>query len=305
MTKATSIIVVLYHSDEVIKPCLDSIAKQDLRDYEVILVDNYASDRDRSGLMSRWPDLIFIENATNVGYAKAVNQGIDCSNGKFALCLNDDVTLEPGFLSHMLKAIKTDNKIASIQPKVLKSDGKHIDSIGIFLSGLRRFYDIGSGCLDGTDFDKERLVFGACASAVLYRREALEDIKEGAEYFDEDFFCVAEDVDLSWRMQNRGWKAMYSPDARCVHAGGISRKNSRLLRYYSFRNRYFMMLKNEPPSALLKFLAIFLIYDLWRNLYMMVVSPGYFLKAFYEVMRTAPKMLRKRAQKEHQGEIIR
>lgn len=301
--KAISVIVVSYNWSEQVIACLDSILAQDFQDYELTIVDNSPEGIVNAALRTRYPNALLIENRKNYGYCKALNQGIKQSSGRFILCLNDDVTLQANFISSVYAAIEQDKKIGAVQPKVLKPDRRHIDTAGIFLSGFRRFYDIGSGKLDGELFDRPRFVFGACDAAVLYRKEALDDIKQGQEYFDEDFFCIVEDVDLSWRMQKKGWRTLYYPQAACVHKGGISRKKGPFRQYLVLRNRYLMLLKNESLPGFLRFPFIFLFYDLWRNLGMLITNPLFFLKANYELFRLSGRMLGKRKLAKHEKRV--
>lgn len=289
-----SIILVTHNSTGHIDHCLDSIFAQGFNDYELTVIDNASKDETKSILKNRYPDIPLIENAQNYGYAKALNQGITKANAKFILCLNDDIKLNADFLANIHKAIKTNESIAAVQPKVFKPGEEKIDTTGIRLSFSRRFYDAGNDETDRIEFAKQRYVFGASAAAALYRKEALESVKQADEYFDEDFFCIAEDVDISWRLQKKGWKTLYYPDAACIHSGGISRNNNDISQYYSMRNRYLMMLKNESLLGLFRFPIIFFIYDLWRNLYMLIINTRYFLKAIYEIIRLSSKMMKKR-----------
>jgi len=293
--KAISIILVTYNSSAHIESCLDSIFAQDFKDYEVLVIDNASEDKARAILGNMYPNITLIKNPVNYGFSKALNQGIAKASGKFILCLNNDIKLQNNFLKSIYKAIDRHEKIGAVQPVVFKTDGKTIDTTGISLSFLRRFYDVGKGKMYGGRFTEQQYIFGACAAAALYRREALESVKHSnGEYFDEDFFCIAEDVDISWRMQNKGWKILYCPEAVCIHFGGISRRNDKINQYFSMRNRYLTILKNESFLGFLKFFIIFFIYDLWRNLYMSIVNPKYFLKALSEIMKLLPKILEKR-----------
>jgi len=289
-----SIVLVTHNSGTYIEVCLDSIFAQDFKAYEVIVIDNASEDITKAILKKKYPDIILKENMQNYGYSKALNQGIAMAEGSYILCLNDDIKLDSGFLVNIHDAIETENDIAAVQPKVIKPDGR-IDTTGIYLSALRRFYDIGKGEIDGCKLTKQRYVFGACAAAVLYRKEALDSVRHSkGEYFDEDFFCIAEDVDISWRMQKKGWHILYCPEAVCVHTGGVSRSHNDISQYFSMRNRFLMIIKNESLWGFLRLPLVFLVYDLWRNLYMLLVNPEYFFKSFYEILKLSPKMLKKR-----------
>ena len=289
-----SAIVVTYNSASRIKNSLGSISNQGRKDIEVIVVDNNSEDGTKELVKNTYSNVRLIENIKNYGYSYALNRGIEKASGRYIFCLNDDIVLEDKFIEKMVEAITQGPEIGAVQPKVFQYDGETIDSAGIYLSFLRRFHDIGHGRKDSERFSRQREVFGACAAAVLYRRKALESIKIENEYFDEDFFCIAEDVDLSWRLRNKGWKTIYCPEATCVHTGGISRRKYKFNRYLSLRNRYLMILKNESLFGFLRYPIIFIAYDLWRTTYMLAVNPFYFFKATYEAIKLSPKFIQKR-----------
>ncbi len=288
-----SIVLVTYNSQDCIESCLDSVFTQDFKDYEIIVVDNASEDKTVQILKNEYQSSALIENKKNYYLSKALNQGITVSKGDFILVMNDDIILKKGFLENIYSAVKGNAVVAAVQPKVLKPDEKTADTLGINLSFFRRFSDIGRDEI-AADFNKQKYIFGASAAACLYRRQALELVKQNGEYFDEDFLCISEDVDLSWRLHKKGWRILYWPLAACVHRGGISRKKCKFAQYLSMRNRYLMILKNESLFGFLSFPVIFVIYDLWRNLYMIFTNTGYFFKAAREVIMLAPKMIKKR-----------
>jgi len=292
--KKISIILVTHNSAGYIGPCLDSIFSQDFKDYEIIVIDNASDDKTAHIIKNEYPGILFLENKENAGPSKARNQGIAKAEGKFILCLDHDVKLHNNFLTNIYNAVKAGEDIGAIQPKVLMADGHTIYSAGIRISPLRRFCDIGSGKKNGDKFNTHRDVFGVSAAAALYRRQALESIKQAGEYFDEDFFYFFEDVDISWRLQKKGWRILYAPQAQCLHTAGRSRRQDKISQYLSMRNRYLLLFKNVSLSGLLRLPFIFLFYDLWRNLFMLITNPKYFLRASLEVVKLSPKMLKKR-----------
>ena len=292
--KKISIIITTHNSARHIGPCLDSIFSQSFKDHEIIVIDNASEDTTREIARNKYPGIILIENNMNYGISKAWNQGIARAQGNYICCINDDVRLESDFLAKIYRAIEGDASVGAVQPKVLQPDGRHMDTAGITLSFLRRFYDIGSGQENGNGYDIKKYIFGACDAAVIYRRKALAAVRQAGEYFDEDFFCLVEDVDLSWRMQKAGWKALYCPDAICTHYRGLSRKRNAFTQYLNMRNRYLMILKNESALGFLRFLFVFLAYDIWRMLYMAAVHPRYCLKALVDTLRLSPRMAEKR-----------
>ena len=292
--KTISIVLVTYNAQHYIESCLDSIFKQGFREYEIIVIDNASQDTPKSLIKNRYIDITLIENRENFGACYARNQGIRKAKGEFILFLDHDVILLNNFLKKIYQAIESNYNIGAAGAKILLNDKKTIYSAGIHFSWLWRFSDIGSGKIDSPKFNHRKFVFGVSQAAALYRREALESIRQGEEYFDKDFFYFFEDVDVCWRLQKKGWKILYTPEAECLHIAGRSRNKDRVSQYLCMRNRYLMIIKNESPFGLLRFSIVFFVYDFWRNLFMVMINPWYFLKGLFEVARLVPKMIRKR-----------
>ncbi|MBM3245491.1 MAG: glycosyltransferase family 2 protein [Candidatus Omnitrophica bacterium] len=289
-----SIVLVAYNPTAHLASCLDSIFIQKFSHYKIIAVDNTPNGEASRLIRSHYPGVELIENRKNVGPSMARNQGIARSDGEFILCLDDDVILQEHFLSNIYDKINADMHLGAVQPKILMMDKKTIYSAGIRVSFLRRFCDIGSGRQDNGEYNNQKAVFGASSAAVIYRRKALESIRQEGEYFDSDLFYLFEDVDLSWRLQKKGWQIMYYPEASCYHRGGGSRSKNNFSQYLCFRNRYLILAKNDSFTGFLRLLAAFVVYDLWRGLSMLFLNTGYFFRACYELAVYLPKMLKKR-----------
>jgi len=289
-----SIIIPTLNEENYLPFLLESIKYQDFKDYEIIVVDNGSKDDTLPIIKSKYSNIILSCNLKNLGPCKARNQGIDKTNSKFILCLDYDVKLLDNFLTNIYKAIEERDDIGAVGSKILMLDGKIIYSAGIYFSYLWRFHDIGDTKIDAPAFGHKRYVAGVSTAAVIYRREALETIKQDGGYFDEDFFYLFEDVDVSWRLRKMGWKILYTPDATCLHVSGKSRKKDKFSQYLSIRNRYLTIIKNESLFNLSRLFVIFFIYDLWRNILMLITNAEYFLKACYETAMLSKKMFKKR-----------
>jgi len=149
-----------------------------------------------------------------------------------------------------------------------------------------------SGKDDGMAFDSVQEIFGPCAAAALYRRQVFDDIRNAEGVFDNRFFFLVEDFDVAWRAKRKGWKAYYVPQAVCLHYRSSSGHKSKFKQYLSFRNRYFLILKNARFKELVYFIPFFIIYDIPRILYLLCVNP-YTLKGIREVFEMR-KLCRKR-----------
>lgn len=267
-----SIVIITFNSLEFINSCLASIFKQDCQDIEIIVVDNDSRDGTADFVRSNYPRVTLIENKRNLGPARARNQGIEIASGDWAITLDCDIVLEKNFFAEITGAIKISApEVGMIQPKILNSDKKTIFSCGIYLSWLKRFYDIGKGKLDQGQFNKPAYIFGNCSATAVYRRETLEDIREETGYFDERFFFLAEDVDLAWRAQRKCWKALYYPGAISYHKGNSSSFNKLQRQFLCWRNRKLLLKKNKLNVFTLALIA--LIYDLPRLFSLFLFNP--------------------------------
>ena len=141
----------------------------------------------------------------------------------------------------------------------------------------------------------------------MYRRSALEAVKIGDEYLDEDFFMYKEDVDLSWRFQLFGFNCWYFPKAVAFHGRGTgvierrtirqifkNRRNlSKFQRFYSFRNQHLMNFKNTPIATYLRYFPQILSRDISSTLYAIIYEPFQF-KAMFQYFKILPSTLKKR-----------
>lgn len=285
-----SIIIVGHNAGGYLPGCLESIHKQTYKDFEVIFINNGSIDATIDVLRS-YPAVSIISNRENRGFCFANNQGIKLAKGEYVLTLNSDVILDKDFLLELKRAIKCD-ETGLFAAKILNSDGKAIDSAGLVLSRFYRFFDRGNGEKDTGQYDDKLDIFGPCAAAALYKREMLEDIKHNGEYFDEDFFFLVEDFDISWRALQKGWKARFVPRAICYHSRNSTNFNSKFRQYLSFRNRFSMLLKNRAVN--MKYSIIFIFYDIPRIISMLFTN-RYAFRALCETIKLAPRMRRKGA----------
>jgi len=269
-----SLIVLTFNSRAYIKDCLDSILTQRCKDFEVIVVDNGSKDGTTAFIRTNYPGVILVKNKENLAQSIARNQGIEIARGEWLLAMDCDVRLEENFVGRLVEAAKhISSEVGMIQPKILYPDKLRIFSAGIFISPLKRFYDIGRGKSDSGRFNSPGYVFGACSAAALYRRRMLDDIKDVWGYFDERLFFLLEDADLSWRAQEAGWKAWFYPHLACYHYGNSSRTSKKLRQYLCWKNRYTIL--NKHKLSKLKLFIISICYDIPRAIFLFFTNPYY------------------------------
>jgi len=250
-----SVTIVTYNSGRFIKRCLESVLAQRFANKEIIVIDNASTDG-TVDILEQFEDRCqIIYNDENIGFAAAQNQAILTSSGEWVLTLNPDVLLLPNFIQALVDAGQFDAKVGSVCGKLLAilasfdlPDKPLVDSTGIYFTPNLRHLDRGSQEVDNGHYLQHEYVFCATAAAALYRRQMIEDISLGDEFFDPDFFVYREDADVAWRAQLMGWSCIYTPHARGYHVRNVLPGNRRALppviNMHSVKNRFLMRMKN-------------------------------------------------------------
>lgn len=292
-----SVLILNYNGAKFIEACLNSVLAQDYPKMQVIVIDNNSQDDSLALAGSVAPRAEILANKENLGFAQAMNLGIDYSAGEFIITLNVDVTLEPDFVSELVAVAKRDGRIGSVSGKVYRMKNTKpltIDTTGHVIFKNRLFTDRGDNLPDTGQFDREEEIFGTCAGASLYRRAMLADVAVNGEYFDAAFFMFLEDTDLNWRAQLRGWKSLYVPAAVAHHyRGGIAVRKTKLVELHNYKNRYFMLLKNDSFFSILKYLPHFIVTDTLKSGALLLRCPSALL-GWGSVFKNLPNMIQKR-----------
>lgn len=298
-----SINILTYNGESLIEDCLQSVLDQTYENLEILVIDNASTDKTVEKI--RNSPIRIIKNKENLGFAAGHNLGIRESKGEYVLCLNQDVVLDKNFVKYAIEAMEKDNPIGSVQGKLYKH-GKILDTTGLTALKNRRFINRGQGEEDKNQYHAGE-IFGVDGAAPVYRRDALEDTKIINEYFDEDFFCYKEDIDLAWRMRLYGWKAVYEPRAIAYHLRGAGdsavrkpmaiirerKKISRLAKFYSFKNQRLMQIKNEVSSLFFRDFFSILIKEIGAWFYVLFFE-HYTWKAIRELFKQVPNAWKKR-----------
>ena len=275
-TQSVSIIIVTAGKNSHTQACLDSVRQQAYAPLSAILIDNSLNSNFLKSLNFDRNFFKVFSPPRNLFYCDGLNKGIAMSTGEFILCLNDDVTLKRDFIQQAVRGFLIDKRIGMVSGKIMRLDGRSIDSTGLCLTLARTAKERGYGLKDSGQFDQADYIFGVNGAVAFYRRTMLEDIKEGQLYFDSGFRMFYEDLDIAWRAQNHGWKGYYLPSALAYHARGLSVRtnkglNKKAARLYLsdelhldlIKNRYLTIIKNESLAGFFLHLPFILIYDLF------------------------------------------
>jgi GT2 family glycosyltransferase len=230
-----STVIVNYKSRRVLLDCLASL-ELDAAGYEheTVVVVNDPSDGTLEEIARRFPRVRGIANAENVGFARAVNQGIAATTGAYVVILNPDCFIEQGSLTALIGYLRAHPRTGVVGPRMIGRDGKLQYSARAFpdpFTFLFNRYSLLTRIFPGNRFSRRYLLSdwdhasvrpvdwlsGAC---LMVRRSAIDQVGP----MDEMYFMFNEDVDWCRRMKQGGWDVVYVPEAMIHHDIGASRR---------------------------------------------------------------------------------
>lgn len=287
-----SILLVNYNGRAHLEECLGSLEAQTFRDFEIVLVDNGSVDGSLDFVRSRFPAVRLVDAGANLGFAGGNNLGLSHCRGEWIFFLNNDTRVEPDALANLARAIAVhpSHRVFAAfmlnyrDPSLVDNAGEVIYANGI-MSGFAR--------MPAALFDTPREAVGVCGGAAVFARAVLDEIGG----FDDDFFLLFEDVDLSQRARHNGERILFLPDVRIHHKGSatIGGALGRIEVHYTSRNYLPMLVKTFPAVTLLK-MTPGILYGLALRL-VQVTRNGRFIlfaRGMLHGMKTLPSALRKR-----------
>ena len=234
------IIVLNWNRKEDTLATIESLAEVTYPNFETVVVDNGSSDDSVAAVRTRFPELEVIETGENLGFAQGNNVGLRHARQRgadYALLLNNDVTVAPDFLNHLLKVIDADPSIGVVGPTIYYFDlpdtiwsaGGRID----WTSG--KSFMLGIDERPGDDEYITREVDFVSGCALLARISALEKAGD----LDARFFMYYEETEWCVRIRRAGYRILHVPQAKIWHKIQPSdgRADSPAVHYYMVRNR--------------------------------------------------------------------
>jgi len=254
--KETAVVILNYNGRNLLETYLPSVVKHS-QQAEVVIIDNASTDESIKFLTEFYPTLQIVSLDKNLGYAGGYNQGLKFLNNKNFLLLNSDVEVTENWLNPILDFYHSHEKVGCIQPKILdwndKSKFEYAGAAGGFMDkdlfAFCRGRMLGELEVDSGQYDQPLAVFWASGASLFISSEVFNDIGG----FDEDFFAHMEEIDLCWRLQNKGYTNYCVPQSKVYHLGGgtLSQQNSHKT-YLNFRNNLFIITKNYGDILLFK-----------------------------------------------------
>ena len=222
---------------------------------EVVVADNGSTDDSLALLAGKFPSVRVVRFDRNYGFAEGYNRALQQIDTPYAVLLNSDVEVTPGWLEAPLRRLDASPEVAAVQPKLLAerardqfeyagAAGGFMDKYGYPFCRGRIFQEIET---DRGQYDAEVDILWATGACLFVRTEVYRAVGG----LDAKFFAHQEEIDMCWRMRARGYRLVCTPESVVYHVGGgtLNAESPRKT-FLNFRNNLLMLYKNLPEKEL-------------------------------------------------------
>lgn len=296
-TVPVSVIIISWNSEGFIPEMAQSLLNQTVTPKEIIVVDNGSTDSSRELLKAFFSESVGIFFPENRGFAEAANGGIEKSTQPYLFLLNTDIILQTDYLEKIFEQITTVPFAGAVMGVLINSRTSLVDSCGLHIDVLKKqpsdiFHNSSVQHLDA--LEPLSLIWGVNAAAVLYRKTMLDSIELEGDCFDRTYFSYFEDVDLSWRARNLGWRFYCVKNARALHyRGGSGALKDTIIFRQSYKNRLYLFLKNVNREKKYLLTPLHVCLEVYRTVVKPLFQPR-LLPAISHFIRDIPLALYKR-----------
>lgn len=302
------IIIVNWNSGTQLSQCIESVKLfGSTVKVNIIIVDNGSTDGSCI-FLTGIPEVTVIHTTLNLGFGKACNLGASYANSQYILFLNPDARLMPDSLSKvftfMQNSVNADVGICGIQ---LLDESGHVSrscsrfpSVYFFISqalGLNKLPRLRAWSQHMGEWDhKSTQEVDQVIGAFFFIRRSVYELLNG---FDEQFFVYFEEVDVSYRARQAGWRSVYLANTQAFHAGGGTSQQVKAARlFYSLRSRLLYGFKHFSPFQAWTLVGVTLLVEpVSRSIFSLMrgglADVRNTLKGYGMLWRALPAILRK------------
>ncbi len=253
--KLLSIVIVSFNTREVLRECLERVAKfVSSADTEIFVVDNASADGSARMTAESFPRVKLIESERNVGFAAGNNLALKSASGKYMLLLNSDAFLLENTLEPTIRFMEENPDCGVLGIRLTGRDGKLQPSARKLPDAWNKFLVITgiaskfprSKIFGGPDFswwnhDETKEVGWVPGAYFLTRKDVIDRIG----FLDERYFLYYEETDFCLSAKRAGWKVLFYPHAEVIHLGGESSKTTRKRMSASGKQLIHLRIKSE------------------------------------------------------------
>jgi len=238
-----SVVITNWNGINFLPDCLFSLKKQSYKNFELVLADNGSTDNSVEFFKSNFPEAKIVRLEKNYGFPRIANEGIKVSEGKYVILLNNDTKADKNFIKELVSSLNKHPDCAGCTSKIIDFfDHNILRAAGDVMNTIGQAFP--RGFLEKVSkYNNPEEVFIITGGASIYRKDVFKKIG----FFDEDYFLYGEDSDWCLRAQLMGYKFWYEPKAIVYHhCGASSKRLSKIVEYFLFRNMTITILKNFP-----------------------------------------------------------
>lgn len=230
--------------------CIYSIKKLDYpqQKLEIIVVDNNSQDGSREKIRKLFKKVKIIENKTNLGFAKAINQGAEIAKGDYIFITNDDIIFEKNSLQKSVDYLLKTKDAGLVGGKIYyKNKPKKICSNGFIMNKW-------TGNVHTAPYPNQiNQPDWVQGCAILISKKLFNEVGK----LDPNFFLSFDDYDLCQRLKNRSFKVFYYPEAIFWHGESITTDKNKPFKYYHwYKSKFYFIFKHLPPINIISIVLI-------------------------------------------------
>jgi GT2 family glycosyltransferase len=300
-----AVVILNWNGKKHLQHFLTSVVKNTPSHIDIVVADNGSTDDSVSFVKTNYPNIIITQNEKNGGFAKGYNDALKQINADIYILLNSDVEVSENWINPLIERLNSSDKIAACQPKILsyieKSKFEHAGAAGGFIDKFGfafcrgRIFDFNE--TDNLQYNQSTEIFWATGACLAIKA----DLYHKLTGFDEDFFAHMEEIDLCWRLKNKGYQIWYEANSKVYHlGGGTLNYDSPQKIFLNFRNNLFLITKNKASKFIFLDLFIRLVLDGIAGVFFLingnVKGIVAVLKAHFAFYASLNKMLQKRKQ---------
>ena len=215
----------------------------------IYIADNNSTDDSVDFILNNFPEVKIIKNELNLGFAGGYNQALKEIKSEYYVLLNSDVEVTENWLIPLRAFLDQNSEVAACQPKILDynnrnyfefagASGGFIDYLGYPFCRGRVFDSIET---DNGQYNEALPIFWASGACLFIRSKVYWEVGG----FDEDLFAHMEEIDLCWRIANKGYQVYALPSSFVYHIGGATlQKSNPQKTFLNFRNNLIILTKN-------------------------------------------------------------
>jgi GT2 family glycosyltransferase len=260
-----AVVILNWNGQKLLEQFLPSVIQYS-QEATIYVADNASTDDSVLFVTAHFPNVKIIKNTQNLGFAGGYNEALKNVDSDIFALVNSDIEVTENWLQPIIKMFNKKPQVAVIQPKILDfknkdyfeyagATGGFIDQYGYPYCRGRIFDTLEK---DNGQYDDNCEIFWA-SGACFFIKKSIFDEMNG---FDADFFAHQEEIDLCWRIFNKGYDIEYSSKSVVYHVGGATLQQSNPRKtFLNFRNSLLMLTKNLPKSSLFSVIFMRMILD--------------------------------------------